>query len=231
MNKKILTIDVIILIALITVVNAYVGFASLTAQKTTVMFGLTFPAVTIWFSLLTFPVTDIITNEYGRKVADFSVLIVIFTMFITFALSQITVLMPSTESFKEHESTFNFLLKSNVRYFIFSSIGFGIAQLFDNRVFIKLKELTNDRHLWVRNNVSTIMSQALGTIIFYSGIFIGILSIEEIIKLFLSSMVIRLALAFLDTPLVYLGVHLVRKARTKYSSEEEGLILSNEKRA
>jgi hypothetical protein len=71
-----------------------------------------------------------------------------------------------------------------------------------------LKRLTTERYLWLRNNVSTIVSQLLDSVVFITIAFYGVM---PLVPLILGQWVVKVAIALLDTPLVYLLVYLVRR--------------------
>ncbi|MDD3822859.1 MAG: queuosine precursor transporter, partial [Sphaerochaetaceae bacterium] len=82
--------------------------------------------------------------------------------------------------------------------------------------------MTKDKHLWIRNNVSTIISQFIDTTIF---MFIAFYHINERYTVpFLFSLIIpywafKVVFALLDTPLCYLGVWWVRKSEVTADKE------------
>ena len=88
-----------------------------------------------------------------------------------------------------------------------------IAQLIDIRIFHLIKKITNNKYLWLRNNLSTMLSQLIDTIIVNS-IFLGFgmgLETNLIIQIIICNYLIKLIFAAIDTPLVYLGVFLIKK--------------------
>ena len=66
------------------------------------------------------------------------------------------------------------------------------------------RKLPEDKFLWVRNNGSTLVSQLVDTTIFVPIAFLGIWSNEVVLSIFVTSYVIKVIVAFLDTPFVYL---------------------------
>jgi uncharacterized integral membrane protein (TIGR00697 family) len=87
------------------------------------------------------------------------------------------------------------------------------AQLLDVRLFHFWKRVTRGRHLWLRNNASTMISQLVDTIIVNS-IFLGVglgLDWTLVGKIIAASYFFKLLIALLDTPLCYLGVAAVRR--------------------
>jgi uncharacterized integral membrane protein (TIGR00697 family) len=94
-----------------------------------------------------------------------------------------------------------------------SMLAYLVAQLIDVRIFHYLKKITNGKKLWLRNNVSTMFSQLIDTVIVNS-IFLHFglnLSWDIIFKIIIASYIFKIIIAVIDTPLVYLGVHLTKK--------------------
>jgi uncharacterized integral membrane protein (TIGR00697 family) len=94
-----------------------------------------------------------------------------------------------------------------------SMLAYLVAQLIDVRIFHYLKNKTNDKKLWLRNNVSTMFSQLIDTIIVNSiFLYFGLnLSWEIILKIIIASYIFKIVIAVLDTPLVYIGVYYTRR--------------------
>jgi len=209
-----------ILIALTSVMVVGLVVLAFTAQKVTVIFGIPVVVASIWYSFFTFPITDTIGNEYGKKYAHFAVLVGLGARVMTMLLAYLTVIMPAHESFAEHEETFNFILSSTLRYFFVGSVGFLVAQFIDNEIFAFLKKKTKDRFLWLRNTVSTVISQTVDTVIFVFGMFVGVMAIGEVWTIFWGTLVIKFIIIILDTPLVYGLVALVRRLRNPKQKQE-----------
>ncbi|HAA91079.1 MAG TPA: hypothetical protein DCS82_11050 [Rhodospirillaceae bacterium] len=95
-----------------------------------------------------------------------------------------------------------------------SMTAYMAAQLLDVRLFHFWKRITEGRHLWLRNNASTMVSQLVDTIIVNSIFLKWGLGLDWglVIKIIIASYAVKLAIAALDTPLIYLGVRLARRA-------------------
>jgi len=96
-----------------------------------------------------------------------------------------------------------------------SMVAYLVAQLCDVHLFHFWKDLTQGRHLWLRNNGSTIVSQLVDTvcvltITFWSQISSGQKSVTWLIALILGTYAFKLLVALIDTPLFYLGTYLLK---------------------
>jgi uncharacterized integral membrane protein (TIGR00697 family) len=98
-----------------------------------------------------------------------------------------------------------------------SMSAFLCAQLTDNWLFHRLRRLTGGRHLWLRNNGSTWISQLVDTIVVNSILFyIGfgwdfMMGVETMVTIYLY----KVAIAAMDTPFVYLGIWVLGKLGVK----------------
>ena len=165
---------------------------------------------------LTFLVTDTISEVYGRR----TVTVVVWT---GFALSLLVVLLTyvggiiPAASFWEGQGAYDEILGSVPRIVLASMIAYLISQNNDVLVFHLLKKVTKDKHLWLRNNGSTMISQALDSAVFVSIAFAGTVPGGVLWELIYVQYVIKLGIAVVDTPLVYGLVGLIRRIEGKES--------------
>lgn len=100
---------------------------------------------------------------------------------------------------------------------IASIIAYLIAQTADVRLFHFWKNLTEGKHLWLRNNASTTVSQLVDSTAILSILFIAgnlgedIDTIGKLGILILNSYLFKFLFALIDTPLIYFGVWLFRE--------------------
>ena len=86
-------------------------------------------------------------------------------------------------------------------------------------MFHLLKDKTHDKHLWLRNNVSTMVSQAIDTGIFVGVAFYGMYPTNVLLSLFLSTYVIKWIVALSDTWCVYLARKWFREGKIRTEAE------------
>lgn len=151
-----------------------------------------------------FLVTDALSEKYGHKDAKKAVYLGFFSLLSTVIIMQMVLLFtPNAIDFSESalETIFNFMPQVAIA----SLIAYIVSQTFDVYLFQKIKnKLPDAKHLWVRNNGSTIVSQLIDTCIFVPLAFIGQLPMEVIMDIFITTYIIKVMVAFLDTPFVYL---------------------------
>ena len=111
-------------------------------------------------------------------------------------------------------------------------IAYVAAQYIDVHLFHWFKAKTNGKHLWLRNNGSTLISQAVDSfavisITFGAAFFAGQMTLKVIFFLMLSNYVFKMLAALLDTPIIYLLVHKLRHYLELESLELESLELES----
>lgn len=162
-------------------------------------------------SALTYPVTflisDVVAEIWGKEQAKrlirngFVVLIMIFVMI------QLALFIPGA-SVWENETGFNEAFGLSLRLIVGGSIAYYVSQHHDVWAFHFWKKVTKGRHLWVRNNASTIVSQAIDTSIF---VVIGFYGVAPLWPLFIGQFLLKIGLAAIDTPFIYIAVSFIRK--------------------
>ena len=164
----------------------------------------------------TFLATDLISELYGRRRAQ-SIVWVGFSMnFFMLFLMWFGHVLPDASGVSGAAATFDTVYAFMKPGVIASMIAYLVAQSVDVQLFHFWRNLTNGRHLWLRNNGSTMLSQIVDTIlistILYSsgGLGSAVDSIDKLIPLILSSYSFKLVFALLDTPLFYLGVYCLK---------------------
>lgn len=152
--------------------------------------------------------TDLISEKYGRKEANKAVILgAIANIVIMFTLMLSTYYLPSeiaASSISVHSAISTLALYSPI--FVIGSItAYLISQTFDVWIFHKIKKMTNGKYLWLRNNVSTLSSQALDTLI-YSLVWVlaGELSFATALSIALTKYIFKFIIAIIDTIFIYL---------------------------
>nr|AFD03268.1 hypothetical protein [uncultured bacterium W4-87b] len=177
-------------------------------------FGIVLPVSIIWFPL-TFLITDIVSEMYGARRARFLVIMGFCMSLLLLAFSLIGIRLP-VASFYPLQEDYTNIFGPIWRLLFGSMAAYLLAQLIDVRLFHFWKKLTKGKHLWLRNNASTMISQfidtfTVNTIFLYKNptIFTG--DFSDLMGVILGVYILKVAIAALDTPLCYLGVWFVEK--------------------
>lgn len=165
----------------------------------------------------TFLITDVIAEVRGREEAERLVRISFITLVFVLLMTSLFIALPfATRSFVRKEYTVVF--SSSVRILCASIISFCLSQTYDVRAFLFWKRRTAGRHLWLRNNASTMISQLIDTVVFYCIAFLYVpflpsflntapdYTLPFVFRLLLPYYGLKVLVALCDTPLVYLGV-------------------------
>jgi len=161
---------------------------------------------------ITFLITDILSEIYGKKKANQVVIAGIFASFFSMLIILIADVAPAIESSPIENETFSRVFGLSPLAVLASMLAYLAAQFIDIRVFHFWKKKTNGKHLWLRNNFSTFTSQFIDTftVLFLLCSF-KILPWEIFGGLLVSGFLFKVIIAALDTPILYLLVYMFRK--------------------
>lgn len=161
---------------------------------------------------VTFLISDLVTEFYGKNYAGHMIKMSVICSFIVMGLIMVGDYFPATSWSKIDDKSFHRMFGVYGIASISSIIATFFSQMIDVQIFSYLKKLTRSRHLWIRNNVSTIIGQLIDTILVLTILCIAqILSWENYFQIASSSIAFKLIAALSDTPFCYLGHHLIKK--------------------
>ena len=164
----------------------------------------------------TFLATDLISELFGRKRAQMLVWVGFGMNVVMLLLMSINHWLPNSSGVSGGLDLFEGVYQFMVGNTIASMIAYLIAQRVDVRLYHFWKRLTKGKHLWLRNNASTTVSQlvdstAIITILYLAGnLGDAIDNVGAVIILILNSYLFKFFFALFDTPLMYLGVRLLK---------------------
>ncbi len=164
----------------------------------------------------TFTFTDIISEIFGKKAAGLAVRIGFFSQLLVLAYAWLAIHLPIASISPASQGEFEAVVGSTSSIILASLIAYLVSQHHDVWAFHFWKEKTQGRWLWLRNNLSTLVSQFIDTVLFISLAFAILPSIlggtimpwSLVGTVIFSQYLIKALIALLDTPLVYLGVAL-----------------------
>ena len=169
---------------------------------------------------LTFLVTDLISELYGQRKANLVVFSgFIASMFVLLFLwlgSQFEAIPGSIVN----DSTYNSVFQNAWRLIAASMVAYLFAQFVDVRIFHFWKKLTNGKHLWLRNNGSTVASQLVDTTLVICILFVGVWESDQILLAIRDGWLFKMLMALIDTPIIYGIIHLL-KGRIDIADIEE----------
>lgn len=159
---------------------------------------------------ITFPVTDVVTEVWGARRARLLVYGGAFVNLFVMVLLTVAMALPSPDYWQNQNDAYSLLYAAAPRIWAASITAVVVSQLLDIYVFNFIHSRTGERWLWLRNNGSTLVSQAVDTIIFYFIAFYGLIPNEVLFSLLIGNYLLKIFLAAVDTPLVYLAVKWAR---------------------
>lgn len=157
---------------------------------------------------ITFLITDIVNELWGRKVAQNLVIAGFVANILMVGLYQLGVWL-SPAGFWEGQEAFSLILGAVPRIVFSSMVAYLISQTWDVWVFDYIKRNVKVG-LWFRNNISTITSQIIDSAIFLTLAFYGVMPMSSLITMFITYVIAKFIIALLDTPFVYFGVSIIR---------------------
>lgn len=155
--------------------------------------------------------TDLLSEKYGKKAANTAVQLGFLTSIIIVIMISISLMfLPSTdpktiEFSHDIHNAFNTLFNFTPRFVFGSLLAYYISQTFDVWMFHYIKEKTKGKHLWIRNNFSTMCSQAIDTSVYSIVVWWGIVDLQTAVMLGLAKYLFKVIIAAIDTPFIYLG--------------------------
>ena len=182
--------------------------ANLHGPKLTVVFGLQTSLGVIIYSGIYFA-TDLIGEKYGRREASRAVWLGFCTSIMMLAITTLGLYFPPSNfpetaaMSREMHQAMETLFTYTPRFVIGSLLAYLISQSFDVWVFHRIRQYTGPKHLWLRNNGSTLISQALDTFVYAILVWWGTVGLVTALQLALAKYLFKFLIALIDTPFIY----------------------------
>ena len=182
--------------------------SNLQGPKLTTILGFQTSLGVIFYSGIFFA-TDLLSEKYGRMQANRAVIIgfavsVIAVLMLSIALEFQPTTDPETAAMSNDiQNAFATILNFTPRFVFGSLLAYLISQTFDVWFFHFIKGRTHGRHLWLRNNLSTMSSQIIDTLIYSLVVWWGVVELSTAIQLGIVKYGFKLAIAAFDTPFIY----------------------------
>lgn len=214
MNELVIILEIVVVFSLLLICKRFFGekgliawvsiatvLANIITAKNAMVFGLSTAIGTVMFAS-TFLATDMLAECYSASKAKKAVLVGIFANLVLIASTQIALLYKPSD-FDYADGAMQTLFALNLRISIASAVMYFIANMADIYVFEKIKQKTEGKYLWLRNNVATILCNCLENFGFIGLAFAGIYDIGTIMEIAISTSIIEAFVAVLDTPFLY----------------------------
>jgi len=174
---------------------------------------------------ITFLITDIISEIYGKKKANQVVVIGIFASLFSLLIVLVSNAVPATPWSPVSDNLFTTVFGSTAIAVTASMMAYLFAQFIDIQIYHFWKRLTKGKHLWLRNNGSTFSSQFIDTFTILTLLCsFEIIAWDKFLGLFISGVIFKWFVALCDTPFMYLLVYLFKKRFNLKANEEIELL-------
>ena len=160
---------------------------------------------------ITFLVTDLISELYGQKKADQVVISGLIASVFIMIVVLIANAVPSTSWSPVNDDLFQKVFGLQGFAVFASMIAYLSAQFIDVRIFHFWKKLTKGKHLWLRNNGSTVVSQFVDT----AAVLVllcatGAIEWERFMPLLENGFLFKVLVALIDTPIIYAVIYALK---------------------
>lgn len=216
MNEILMLIGIIVVFSLLLITKklfgkegliCWIGVATILAEigvtKSVNILGLSATLGNIMFAS-NFLATDILVECHSEKDAKKSLKTGIWFLLIFLFITQgMIIFKPNELDFANDSMKTLFGIVPRISFA--SILMLTIANFVDIKLYSFLKKKMNDKHLWIRNNVSTILCNGLENFFFTFIAFVGIYTIKDILVISLATTIIETIIALCDTPFLYLS--------------------------
>lgn len=186
--------------------------ANIQVLKSVVIFGMPLTLGNIVYAS-SFLVTDILSENYGKNESKKTIYIGFFSVIAMTILMNLAIyFVPSSEDFASESIKTIFGVMP--RIMLASLSAYFISQMHDINAFeFWKKRFPDDKYLWIRNNLSTMVSQFLDTAVFTFIAFIGVFEFNYLIQLMFTTYIMKWLIAALDTPFLYVAKKLFKNKK------------------
>jgi len=191
-------------ISILNLISAKLWVFALGGLELTISAGI----IAYWF---TFPVTDVVAEVFGRARAQLVVWLGFLANLLILLLAQIAIVLPPAEALYPHQQAFATVMGAVPIIVLASLTAYLAAQSHDVWAFHFWRKVTKGKHLWLRNNLSTMSSQLVDSLVF-NGIAFWLFADERMglgafISMTIGYWLFKVLIAVIDTPVVYLLIY------------------------
>lgn len=156
-------------------------------------------------------ISDILSENYGKEMARKIIFLGMFSVLATTIIMYLSLqLVPS--SYDQAQSSLNNIFGFFPRLVLASICAFAISQSYDILAYqFWRRKFPGFANIWIRNGMSTLVSQLIDNALFTIIAFSGVFSMSYMLQIFITSCVLRTIISLLDTPFVYWSVAIKKK--------------------
>lgn len=181
--------------------------ANIEVLKCCDMFGLAVTLGNVVYGSM-FLCTDILSEFYGKKAAKRAVMLGFFTLGASTIMMQLALLFtPNAHDFAS--GALHSIFSLSPRICISSIVCFVLSNTLDIHLYEWFTRLNFP--LWLKNNSATFIAQLFDTVCFTFAAFYGLFPLRAMWELILTTMVLKIIIALLDTPFLYAAKRMMKK--------------------
>jgi uncharacterized integral membrane protein (TIGR00697 family) len=185
--------------------------------KSCMLFGIKFGAGNIFFPI-SYIFGDVLAEVYGYARCRKVIWAGFFALLFATLMAQVIIHLPVNVDEplnRSYQPAIELLFGGTWRIVAGSIVAFWAGDFANSYVLTKMKVLTEGRHLWSRTIGSTIIGQALDSLIFYPIAFYGIWQTSELTKILFFNWVFKISIEVVFTPLTYAIIGLLKRAENE----------------
>lgn len=186
---------------LIGIIAGSVVMMNILVNKSVIIFGIGATSGNVFYAMV-FLATDILSENYGGKEARKSVMIGFFISILTLIGAWVAIAMTPAPWDTAHQPMSQ-LLTPMYRIIAGSMVSFFVSNMLDTYTYQWLRDKF-PKHLWLRNNGSTMTSQLVDTLLFASIALLGTMPFDAWVQVLISTYILKVIIAAIDTPFLYL---------------------------
>ncbi|GAA0728398.1 queuosine precursor transporter [Sphingomonas japonica] len=189
----------------VLVLSNVVGAAKLAAVG-----GFVFGAGILFFPV-SYVLGDVLTEVYGYARARRCIWAGFAALLFLAVMCWVVVSLPPAPGW-EGQAAYEAVFGQVWRIVVASIVAFWAGEFVNSFVLAKLKVATGGRHLWTRTIGSTVVGQAIDSLLFYPIAFLGIWSTEQVLTVMVTNWALKVGWEVMLTPATYLVVGRLKRA-------------------
>lgn len=154
---------------------------------------------------------DVLTEVYGYRRSRRVIWTGFFWILAAAAIFTIVDILPPAQGW-DLQSSYHSILGQTPRIVIASLIAYFTGEFSNSAVLALMKIWTGGKWLWTRTIGSTLVGEAIDTILFLTIAFLGVLPTQLLIAVFISNYIFKVGIEVLFTPVTYRVVNMLKKA-------------------
>jgi len=180
------------------------------APKVTKLFGIEFGSA-IFFFPISYIFGDVLTEVYGYARARKVVWMGFGAALFAALMSWFVIIMPPSPDW-HNQREYEIVYGNSVRIVCSSLAAYFFGELSNSYVLAKMKIWTKGKFLWTRTIGSTIVGEAIDSIIFYPLAFLGVWETRLVIAVMISNYILKVTVEVVFTPLTYKIVNFLKRS-------------------